>query len=40
MKIKSVEFKNLKSYGHKLQRIEFSDKASLILLVGLSGSGK
>jgi DNA repair exonuclease SbcCD ATPase subunit len=40
MKIKSIEFKNIKSYGHKLQRIEFDDNSSLILLCGINGSGK
>ena len=41
MKIKSIEFKNIASYGNKLQKIEFSqDNAELYLTLGKNGDGK
>jgi len=41
MKIKSIEFKNIASYGNKVQKIEFSDdKAELYLTLGKNGDGK
>jgi len=40
MKIRKLEFKNLKSYGEQLQVIEFSEQDNLILLSGRNGSGK
>lgn len=40
MIINYVEFKNIKSYGNKLQRINFDTTGKLILLTGTNGAGK
>lgn len=40
MIINYIEFKNIKSYGNKLQRINFDTEGNLILLTGTNGSGK
>lgn len=40
MIINYIEFKNIKSYGNKLQRINFNTEGNLILLTGTNGSGK
>ena len=41
MKIKSIEFRNIASYGNKLQKIEFNqDNAELYLTLGKNGDGK
>ncbi len=41
MKILSIHFKNFASYGNKIQKIEFNeDKSHLILLTGVNGAGK
>lgn len=40
MIVKSLEFKNINSYGNKLQRIEFREDGNLILLRGENGHGK
>lgn len=40
MIINHIEFKNIKSYGNKLQRINFDTEGNLILLTGTNGSGK
>jgi DNA repair exonuclease SbcCD ATPase subunit len=41
MKIQSIEFKNIASYGNKIQKIEFSnEKAELYLTLGKNGDGK
>jgi DNA repair exonuclease SbcCD ATPase subunit len=41
MKIHSIEFKNIASYGNKIQKIEFSnEKAELYLTLGKNGDGK
>ena len=41
MKIKSIEFKNVASYGNKVQKIEFNqDHAELYLTLGKNGDGK
>lgn len=41
MRIKSIEFKNIASYGNKIQKIEFlEDKAELYLTLGKNGDGK
>jgi len=40
MIIKSIRFKNVKSYGNKYQQINFDDNGGLILLTGTNGSGK
>lgn len=41
MRIKSIEFKNIASYGNKVQKIEFSEeKAELYLTLGKNGDGK
>ena len=40
MIINHIEFKNIKSYGNKLQRINFDTSGNLILLTGTNGSGK
>lgn len=39
MKFKSIEWKNIRSFGEEIQRIEFND-GELVLLKGISGSGK
>lgn len=40
MIINSLEFRNIKSYGNKIQRIEFGTEGGLILLTGTNGAGK
>lgn len=41
MKIKSIEFKNVASYGNKVQKIEFNqEQAELYLTLGKNGDGK
>jgi exonuclease SbcC len=40
MIIKKLKFKNIKSYGNKIQEITFDDKGGLVLLTGTNGSGK
>lgn len=40
MKIKSVEFKNIASYGNQIHKIEFGDVGDFYLIVGANGSGK
>jgi len=40
MIINSLEFKNIKSYGNKIQRIDFGTDGGLILLTGTNGAGK
>lgn len=39
MKFKSIEWKNIRSFGEEIQKIEFVD-GELVLLKGISGSGK
>jgi len=40
MIINSLEFRNIKSYGNKVQRLEFDTEGGLILLTGTNGAGK
>ncbi len=40
MIIKKLKFKNIKSYGNKIQEITFDDKGGLVLLTGTNGAGK
>lgn len=40
MRIVRTQFRNLKSYGNKLQQVDFNDKDRLILLTGTNGNGK
>ena len=40
MIINSLEFRNIKSYGNKIQRLEFDTEGGLILLTGNNGAGK
>jgi len=40
MKIKEFAFKNICSYGNKIQAFKFSDEPNLILVQGTNGSGK
>ena len=40
MIIKNVKFKNISSYGNKLQELSFTDEGGLILLTGTNGAGK
>jgi len=40
MKIQKIEWKNVASYGNKVQVIEFPEKAGLIQVVGENGVGK
>lgn len=40
MIINRLEFRNIKSYGNKIQSLEFSDEGGLILLTGTNGAGK
>lgn len=40
MKIKEFAFKNICSYGNKVQTFKFSDEPNLILVQGTNGSGK
>ena len=40
MKIKKIEWKNVSSYGNKIQRLELPEKSGLIQIFGENGSGK
>ena len=40
MIINSLEFRNIKSYGNKVQKLEFDTEGGLILLTGTNGAGK
>jgi DNA repair exonuclease SbcCD ATPase subunit len=40
MKIKKIEWKNVASYGNKVQRLELPEKSGLIQVVGENGVGK
>jgi len=40
MIIKNLKFKNVKSYGNKIQEITFDDKGGITLLSGTNGAGK
>ena len=40
MIINSLEFRNIKSYGNKIQKLEFDTVGGLILLTGTNGAGK
>ena len=41
MKIKKVEFKNIASYGNRVQVIDFEkEKSNLYLVLGGNGAGK
>ena len=40
MRIESIEFRNIGSYGNKLQHFDYSKDGQLILLTGVSGAGK
>lgn len=40
MIIKKLRFRNIKSYGNKIQEITFDNKGGLTLLTGTNGSGK
>ena len=40
MIIKKLRFRNIKSYGNKIQEIIFDDKGGLVLLKGTNGVGK
>jgi hypothetical protein len=40
MQLKNIEWRNVFSYGNKIQRIDFSDEGALWLIRGTNGSGK
>lgn len=40
MHIKSIKWRNIKSFGNKLQEIEFPDEGGLHLISGRNGNGK
>jgi DNA repair exonuclease SbcCD ATPase subunit len=40
MKIKKIEWRNVASYGNKVQKLELPDKSGLIQVVGENGVGK
>jgi hypothetical protein len=40
MKIKKIEWRNVASYGNKVQKLELPDSAGLIQVVGENGVGK
>ena len=40
MKIKKIEWRNVASYGNKIQKLELPDSAGLIQVVGENGVGK
>ena len=40
MKIKKIEWRNVASYGNKIQKLELPDKSGLIQVVGENGVGK
>jgi DNA repair exonuclease SbcCD ATPase subunit len=40
MKIKNIEWRNVASYGNKIQKLELPEKAGLIQVVGENGVGK
>jgi len=40
MKLIKLEYRNFNSYGNKVTTIDFTDKGSMIMLIGQSGHGK
>ena len=40
MKLIKLEYRNFNSYGNKISTIDFTDKGSMIMLIGQSGHGK
>lgn len=40
MKLKKLSWKNFKSYSNSMTELDFSDKSSLNLIVGVNGTGK
>ncbi len=40
MRIDKLNFKNISSYGNKLQTLDFEKEGSLNLIVGKNGAGK
>ncbi len=40
MKLKNIQWRNIKSYGNKLQRIDFDDNGGLWMVLGKNGNGK
>lgn len=40
MKITSLNFRNIGSYGNNIQELKFEDEGSLNLIVGKNGHGK
>jgi len=40
MKIKKIEWRNVASYGNKIQTLNIPDEPGLILVVGENGVGK
>ena len=40
MKLRYIEFRNIKSFGNKLQRIDFSEEGGLWMVTGKNGHGK
>ena len=40
MKIKKIEWRNVASYGNKIQKLELPESAGLIQVVGENGVGK
>ena len=40
MKLKSIEWRNIKSFGNKLQKLDFSEEGGLWMITGANGYGK
>lgn len=40
MKIKKIKWKNVASYGNKIQSLELTEKSGLIQVIGENGVGK
>ena len=40
MKLKKIEWRNIKSFGNALQKIDFTDKGALWMVLGKNGNGK
>jgi hypothetical protein len=40
MKLKNIEWSNIKSFGNAYQKLEFSDEGGLYLILGKNGYGK
>ena len=40
MRLKNIEWKNIKSFGNKTQKIDFDTNGALWMILGRNGNGK